>query len=106
MQARPDTRLGPVPQSAPGGHSRAAHDLTGHISPGHSLAQDVDDAGQGNPVRHRQPSGVTLPPRRPLWQQRDYSLPQFIGDKAGSHDVGACQRTWLSPLGRLVILPE
>ncbi len=63
-QSRPDARFGPVAQPTPTGHPRAADHLSGDITPGHTLAQHVDDAGQRHPVGHPQPPGVAMPTRR------------------------------------------
>lgn len=53
VQSGPDSGFGPVSQAAPGGHARAAHHLTGHVSPRHALAQDVDDACHAQLIRNK-----------------------------------------------------
>lgn len=105
MQARPDTGLGPVPQPAPGRHTGATHDGARYVTPGHALAQDVNDAGQCDPVGYGEPPGVAMSARGSCWQQRGYPVPQFVGDKVLGHDAQACQRIRLSPPGQLDILP-
>jgi hypothetical protein len=62
VQARPDVCLGPVPQSAPGRDSRAAHALGRDVAPGDTGPQHVHDAGQGRSVRNTQPPGMVAAP--------------------------------------------
>lgn len=50
MQLGPDSGFGPAPQPTPAGAPRTTHHLAGDVAPGHTPAQDVDDAGQRNPV--------------------------------------------------------
>jgi hypothetical protein len=45
VQAGPDASLGPVAQPSPAGYPGAAHNLSRNITPRHSLAQHVEDAG-------------------------------------------------------------
>lgn len=83
--SRPYPRFGPVAQPAPAGHTRTAHHLDGDITPGHTLAQHVDDAGQRHPVRHPQPPWMMMPSHRPRRQQQRYALPEFIRYKISRH---------------------
>lgn len=92
MKARPDASLGPVPKPTPSGYPRAADDLDWDVARGHSLAKDVHDARQRNPVRHRQPSGMTVTSGRPLWQQWSYAFPQVVGDKIDRHQPDPAQK--------------
>lgn len=85
VQPGPDPSFGPVPQAARGGHARAANHTGGHIPPGHTFAQHVDNARQGNPLRHPKPAWVSVPSRGLLWQQWGYALPQVIRDKIVGH---------------------
>lgn len=99
MQAGPDARLGPVSKPTPGRHPGTTQHPTRYVAPGHALAQDVDDASQRDPIRHREPPGVAMPSHGPGWQQRGYPIPQLVGDKVRDHDAEACQRTLLSSSG-------
>ncbi len=58
-----------------------------------------------NPVRHRQPSGVTATSGRPLWQQWSYSLPQAVGDKIDRHQPDPARKD-LQPPADTPISPE
>lgn len=70
VQLRPDTGLGPVPQTPPGRHPSAANLFSRNVPPAHALAQHVNDAPQRSPVIRRQPPGIPMPPRRTSRQQR------------------------------------
>lgn len=69
----------------PGRDARAAHHARGHVPPGHTLAQYIDDARQCNTVRHPKPAWVPMPSRGLLRQQRGYAFPQVIRDKIIRH---------------------
>ena len=91
VEAASDAGLGPVPQTSPGCHYRAAHDLGGHVSPGDSLAHHVDDARQCHAVRYRQPSGVPMASSRPSGKKRSYALPEVIRNQVSGHGRRVCR---------------
>ncbi|MDQ0717995.1 hypothetical protein QFZ55_007447 [Streptomyces luteogriseus] len=75
MQPFEDPRLLPAIQTPPAGLPGAEPQLQGQELPGDVLVQDVQDALQAQPVRHRSR------PRRPLgpgWQQRFDQRPQVV----------------------------
>lgn len=83
----------------------SAHNGARYVTPGHTLAEDVEDAGQCDPIRHGEPPGVAMSARGSCWQQRGHPVPQFVGDRVPGHNAEACQRIPLSPTGQLDILP-
>lgn len=89
----PDSGFGPVPQPTPAGDPRTTHHLAGDVAPGHTLAQDVDDAGQRNPVRDPKSPRVAVLSFRVGRRQRGYALPQLIRDKVDGHSQSLPRRT-------------
>ncbi|MDQ0840495.1 hypothetical protein QFZ68_000175 [Streptomyces sp. V1I6] len=85
VQLRPDSGLGPVPQTPPGRHTTAANLFSRNVPPAHALAQHVNDAPQRSTVIRRQPPGIPLPPRRTSRQQRSHTFPQVIRHKISRH---------------------
>lgn len=85
VQARPDAGLGPVPQSAPGRHTGAAHRLCGDVTPRDTSPQHVHDTGECHPVRNTQPPGVATASLGSRRQQRGQPLPQGVRNKINTH---------------------
>lgn len=93
IQAGPHSGLGPVPQTPPGSHPTAAHQLCGNIPLAHTLAHHVHDAPQNSTVIHRQPPRIPVPPRRSNRQQRGHTFPQIIRHKISRHPPNPADTT-------------
>ncbi|MBP2049890.1 hypothetical protein J2Z21_002826 [Streptomyces griseochromogenes] len=85
VQAGPDASLGPVPQSAPRRHPRAAHGLGGNVAPCDTGPQHVQHARECRAVCNTQATRIAAAPFRNRRQQRSRTLPQVIRNKVRTH---------------------
>lgn len=85
MQARPDTRLGPVPQPTPGRHTGAAHGFRRNVAPGDTGSQHVQHAGECHAIGNAQAPGVATSSFGSGRQQRGHALPQIVRNKISTH---------------------
>lgn len=95
LELLPHAGFGPVAQSAPAGHARAApHLLQQHLLwqhfPGDAAAEHEDDAGQAGSIRDAGPAALGLRPLRR--EKRFYDLPQLVGYKWFRHTHSYLQK--------------
>jgi hypothetical protein len=75
MQVRPDSGLGPVPQTTPTGHSGTADQPCRELGPADPGLEHEDDSGQRDPVIDRLTAWMAVPAGRTSGQQRRYPPP-------------------------------
>jgi hypothetical protein len=85
VKARPGACFGPLPQAAPARDATAADRLGWYVSPAHTLAEHIHDAGQCAPIVHCFAAREPVPTRRSGRKERGCPLPQVIRNEIVSH---------------------